>query len=122
LLDMLRFHHFGAARRWTQEYGSPDDPAQFRALHAYSPYHRVRPGSAYPALLLMSGEDDRVDPLHARKFAAAVQAASPGGRPVLLRVQRSGGHGGADVMAQRIAAEVDELSFLMSELGMNPGD
>ena len=77
LLDMLRYHRFLIARLWIPEYGSPDEPAQFAWLRAYSPYHHVRPGTAYPAVLLATAESDtRVDPMHARKMAARLQAAT----------------------------------------------
>jgi prolyl oligopeptidase len=108
LLDMLRYHLVGAGMTWTSEYGSPEREDEFRALRAYSPYHRVVPGVRYPAVLMLSADgDDRVDPMHARKFAAALQAASTGG-PVLLRIERGSGHGGAD----RISATVEELADL----------
>ncbi len=118
LLDMVRYHRFGLGQAWVAEYGSADDPAQLRTLLAYSPYHRVVPGTAYPPLLLLSSDhDDRVDPLHARKFAAAVQAASRGG-PVLLRVERNAGHSGADL--RRAAAEqaADAAAFAFQALGV----
>ncbi|WP_437821055.1 prolyl oligopeptidase family serine peptidase [Sorangium sp. So ce1078] len=106
LIDMVRYPLFGSGKTWIEEYGSADDPDDFRALFAYSPYHRVRKGTAYPSVLLLSVDsDDRVDPMHARKFAAALQNASTGG-PVLLRVQGNAGHGGGD----RVQALVDELA------------
>ncbi len=119
LLDMVRYHRFGAGATWIEEYGSADDPEQFRALHAYSPYHHVRPGTSYPALLLMSADsDDRVDPMHARKFAAAVSAATTGSHPVLLRIERHAGHGGADLIRQQVERWADEYAFLLAELGV----
>ena len=94
LLDMVRYHRFRIARLWIPEYGSPEDPEAFRWLLAYSPYHHVRDGTPYPAVLLTAGESDsRVDPMHARKMAARLQAATSSGRPVLLRVERRAGHG-----------------------------
>ena len=87
LLDMVRYHRFGSGKTWISEYGSADDPAQFRALFAYSPYHHVKPGERYPAVLLLSADsDDRVDPLHARKFAAELQAKSGGGNRLLFDI------------------------------------
>ncbi|WP_437831635.1 prolyl oligopeptidase family serine peptidase [Sorangium sp. So ce1153] len=113
LLDMVRYHLFGSGKTWISEYGSADDPAQFKALHAYSPYHHVRPGTRYPAVLLLSADsDDRVDPMHARKFAAALQAASAGG-PVLLRIERNAGHGGADLIKAAVEKGADQISFAM---------
>jgi len=117
LLDMVRYHLFGSGRTWVPEYGSADDPGQFAAIHAYSPYHRVDPNRRYPALLMLSADsDDRVDPMHARKFTAAVQHAAGG--PALLRVERHAGHGGADLIAQEIESAADTYAFLCDRLGV----
>lgn len=114
LLDMVRYHLFGAGKTWISEYGSADDPEQFKALYAYSPYHHVKPGTKYPAVLLLSADsDDRVDPMHARKFAAALQAASTGG-PVLLRIERNAGHGGADLIKAAVEKGADQYAFLLA--------
>ncbi len=122
LLDMLRYHLFGSGRTWVPEYGSVEDPAQLAALRAYSPYHNVVAGTAYPALLMLSADhDDRVDPLHARKFVAAVQHATGGaGRATLLRIERNAGHGGADQVSKSVEANADLYAFLQAELGMTP--
>ena len=113
LLDMVRYHLFGSGKTWIAEYGSADDPALFPALLAYSPYHHVKKGARYPATLLLSADaDDRVDPLHARKFAAALQWASTGG-PVLLRVERNAGHGGADQVKQAVESLADAYAFAL---------
>ena len=121
LLDMLRYHRFRIARLWIPEYGDPDDPEAFRWLHAYSPYHRVRDGTAYPAVLLTTGESDsRVDPMHARKMAARLQAATSSGRPVLLRVETRAGHGQGKPLAKVVDEWTDVWTFLFSELGMKP--
>lgn len=113
LLDMVRYHLFGSGKTWISEYGSADDPEQFRAIFAYSPYHHVKQDTAYPPLLLLSADsDDRVDPLHARKFAAAVQDASTGG-PVLLRVERQSGHGGADLRKAEVEKGADRYAFAL---------
>src|SRR5437588_5620904 len=94
LLDMLRYHKFLIARLWVPEYGSADDPEQFKWLAAYSPYHRVKDGTSYPAVLLEAAESDsRVDALHARKMAARLQAASASTQPILLRLETKAGHG-----------------------------
>jgi prolyl oligopeptidase len=94
LLDMLRYHRFLIARLWIPEYGTADDPVQFRWLREYSPYHRVRQGAAYPAVLLATAESDtRVDPMHARKMAARLQAATSTEHPILLRLESRAGHG-----------------------------
>jgi prolyl oligopeptidase len=120
LLDMVRYHHFGSGRTWVSEYGSADRKEDFGWLYAYSPYHHVKADTAYPAVLMASADsDDRVDPLHARKMTAALQAASTGG-PVLLRVEAHAGHGGADQVSSAVAAGVDYYSFLFAQLGMHP--
>ncbi len=114
LLDMVRYHLFGSGRTWISEYGSADEPRQFEALRAYSPYHAVKKGVAYPATLLLSADsDDRVDPMHARKFAAALQAATTGG-PVLLRIERNAGHGGADMVKASVESRADEYAFVLA--------
>jgi prolyl oligopeptidase len=119
LLDMVRYHLFGSGRTWVPEYGSAEDPAQFRALHAYSPYHHITRGVAYPAVLFSSADhDDRVDPLHARKMTALLQWASSGDAPVWLRIQANAGHSGADQVKQKIDQNADTYAFLMWQLGM----
>ncbi len=121
LLDMVRYHKFGSGRTWITEYGSAEDPAQFKALHAYSPYHRIEKGTQYPALLMLSADsDDRVDPMHARKFVAAAQYANVSENPILLRIETNAGHGGGDMVKKRVARLTDEYSFLFHELGMDP--
>ena len=120
LLDMLRYEHFLMARYWVPEYGSAQNPDQLPYLMAYSPYHHVVPGTAYPAVLVTAGENDsRVHPMHARKFAAALQAATaspPGEKPVLLRVDRDVGHGPGKPLALRIRDAADELLFMAEQL------
>jgi prolyl oligopeptidase len=123
LIDMLRYHLFGSGRTWIPEYGSAEDERQFRALFAYSPYHHVKAGTAYPAVLMGSSDsDDRVDPLHARKFAAAVQNATVSGNPVMIRIERHAGHGGADQVRQAIDLNADLFAFLFARFGMSPGE
>jgi prolyl oligopeptidase len=118
LLDMVRYHLFGSGKTWIPEYGSAEDARQFQALHAYSPYHRLKPGVAYPSVLLMSADsDDRVDPMHARKFTAALQHATTSGAPVLLRIERHAGHGGADLVKQLVEGGTDAFAFLWHEIG-----
>jgi prolyl oligopeptidase len=118
---MVRYHKFGSGRTWITEYGSAEDPAQFKALHAYSPYHRIEKGTQYPALLMLSADsDDRVDPMHARKFVAAAQYANVSENPILLRIETNAGHGGGDMVKKRVARLTDEYSFLFHELGMDP--
>jgi prolyl oligopeptidase len=119
LLDMLRYHHFLIARLWIPEYGSADDPEQFRWLRAYSPYHHVRSGVAYPAVLLATAESDtRVDPMHARKMAARLQAATSADRPVLLRLEARAGHGAGKPLSKVQQELTDSWTFVFSELGV----
>jgi prolyl oligopeptidase len=118
LLDMVRYHKFGVGSAWITEYGSAEEPEQFKTLYAYSPYHHVRQGTKYPALLMLSSDhDDRVDPMHARKFTAALQWATASGAPVWLRIEQNAGHGGADVIRQQVDAWADRLAFLMQQVG-----
>jgi prolyl oligopeptidase len=117
LLDMLRYHHFLIARLWIPEYGSPDDPEQFRWLRAYSPYHQVRDGVPYPAVLLATAESDtRVDPMHARKMAARLQEASSGRCPVLLRLEARAGHGAGKPLSKVLDELTDTWTFVCREL------
>jgi prolyl oligopeptidase len=119
LVDMVRYHLFGSGKTWIPEYGSAEDPTHFKALHAYSPYHKVKKGVAYPALLVLSTDsDDRVDPNHARKFTAAVQHASSSGAPALLRIEKQAGHSGADMVKQTVESGTDAFAFLAQQLGM----
>jgi prolyl oligopeptidase len=120
LTDMLRYQRFLIARLWIPEYGTADDPRQFKYLHAYSPYHRVAAGTKYPATLITTAESDtRVDPLHARKFAAALQAANGGAHPVLLRVETKAGHGAGKPLVKQVAEATDVWSFLFWQLGVS---
>jgi prolyl oligopeptidase len=119
LLDMLRYHHFLLARLWIPEYGSADDAEQYRWLRAYSPYHHVTPGTAYPAVLLATAESDtRVDPLHARKMAARLQAATASDHPVLLRLEEQAGHGAGKPLTKLVEELTDSWSFVVHELGV----
>ncbi len=116
LLDMLRYHRFLIARLWIPEYGDPDRAEDFGWLHAYSPYHRVVDGTCYPATLLTSAEgDSRVDPLHARKMAARLQAATscPTERPILLRQESRAGHGQGKPVSKQADELADALGFLL---------
>jgi prolyl oligopeptidase len=125
LLDMVRFHLFGGGKTWTPEYGTPEDANDFRALYAYSPYHHVRADVKYPALLMLTADaDDRVEPLHARKFVAALQHAQAGvagARPVLMRIEKNSGHAGSDRPAynkQLVGYWADAFAFLFHELDL----
>jgi prolyl oligopeptidase len=119
LLDMVRYHLVGSGKTWISEYGSAEDPEHFKALHAYSPYHHVKNGVRYPALLLLSPEsDDRVDPMHARKFVAALQARNEGDAPIFLRVEKNAGHGGGDMIKKDVDKVADMYSFLLWRFGL----
>lgn len=119
LLDMIRYHHFRLARLWIPEYGSADDPEQFEWLYAYSPYQRVQEGEEYPAVMFTTGvEDSRVDPLHARKMAARLQAATGSQRPILLRVEMKAGHGAGKPLSKILEESTDKFTFLFWQLGL----
>jgi prolyl oligopeptidase len=123
LLDMLRYQNFQIAKLWIAEYGSADNPEQFKWLYAYSPYHHVKAGVEYPAILFMTADTDtRVDPMHAKKMAALMQAEAANGRsrrrPILLRVDIKAGHGAGKPIAKQIDDLVDIDSFLFWQLGV----
>jgi prolyl oligopeptidase len=121
LLDMVRYHKFLIARLWIPEYGSAEEPDEFRWLYAYSPYHHVKDGTKYPAVLLEAAESDtRVDALHARKMAARLQTASASGadRPVLLRLEPRVGHGAGKPRGKMLDELTDTWSFLFWQLGI----
>jgi prolyl oligopeptidase len=121
LTDMIRYHKFRIAQLWIPEYGSSENADQFKWLYAYSPYHRVKDGVDYPAVLLFTAESDtRVDAMHARKMAARLQAASLNKRPILLRLEMQAGHGAGKPLAKVIAQYTDEMAFLFSQLGLAP--
>lgn len=118
VLDMLRFHKFTAGRFWVDDYGSPDNPEEFQALLAYSPYHNVEDGAQYPATMITTADtDDRVVPGHSFKFAARLQAAQGGEAPVLIRIDTGAGHGAGTATAMRIAEYADNWAFLLEHLG-----
>jgi len=118
LLDMIRYHKFLVARYWVPEYGSSEDPEQFKYLYSYSPYHHVRKGTRYPAVLFMTGDSDtRVDPLHARKMTALLQwATASAERPVLLHYDSNSGHSGGLPLNQQIQDMTDVITFLLCQL------
>lgn len=119
VFDMLRYHRFTIGRAWMPEYGSADRPDEFRVLYAYSPLHRLRAGTAYPATLITTADhDDRVVPGHSFKFAAALQAAQGGAAPVLLRVETRAGHGAGKATAKVLDEQADRWAFLVHVLGM----
>ena len=119
-MDMLRFQKFTEGRTWVDDYGSSDDPRQFRALLKYSPYHNVRPGTCYPPTLITTADtDDRVVPGHSFKFAAALQAVQACDNPVLIRIDTRAGHGGGKPTGKRIEEATDLWAFLVKSLKMN---
>jgi prolyl oligopeptidase len=119
VMDMLRFHQFTAGRFWTDDYGSADDPEEFKALHAYSPYHNLRAGTRFPATLVTTADtDDRVVPGHSFKFAAALQEAHAGDAPVMIRIETRAGHGAGKPTSKRIEEAADIFAFLVDNLGM----
>jgi prolyl oligopeptidase len=121
VMDMLRFHKFSIGWGWTSDYGSPDDPDQFRTLRAYSPLHNIRSDTAYPPTLVTTGDhDDRVVPGHSLKFAAALQAAQAGEAPILVRIDTDAGHGVGKPVGKLIDERADVLAFL--ELALGPRD
>jgi prolyl oligopeptidase len=121
LLDMLRYQKFEQGAHWTTEYGSSDNEEQFPYLLKYSPYQNVKPGTKYPAVLFWTGSSDtRVDPLHARKMTALLQADSKSGRPVLLHYSLSGGHSVGVGVEQKIQDSTDQITFLWTETGQAP--
>lgn len=117
LLDMTRFNRFTSGAAWTREYGSPDNPADLRALLAYSPLQRVKSGTTYPATLVTVGDHDEVfTPIHSYKFAAALQASQAGQGPVLLRTLPNTGFGSATPLLKELAIDGDRLTFLLGAL------
>lgn len=119
VMDMLRFHKFTAGRYWTDDYGSADNPQEFEALYAYSPYHNVVKGTHYPAVLVTTADtDDRVVPSHSFKYAAAIQYAQGGNAPVLIRIEMRAGHGAGVPTEKAIQSYADQWSFLLDNLNM----
>jgi prolyl oligopeptidase len=118
VMDMLRFERFTIGWGWTSDYGSVDDPEQFRTLLAYSPLHNIRRGVGYPATLVTTGDhDDRVVPGHSFKFAAALQAAQAGEAPIVIRIDTDAGHGVGKPVSKLIDERADVLAFLELALG-----
>jgi prolyl oligopeptidase len=117
LLDMLRYHLFDNSHVWRDEFGTAEDPDDFAALASYSPYHQIRPGVAYPATLIVSGDaDGNCNPLHARKMTARLQAANSSGQPILLDYAHFRGHSPVLPLSDRVEALTDRLAFLMDQL------
>jgi len=119
MLDMLRYHLFDGAHVWREEFGTAEDPEDFQALAAYSPYHQVRDGVKYPAVLMVSGDADRnCNPLHARKMIARLQAANRSEHPILLDYSPFRGHSPVLPLSQRTQALTDRMAFLCDQLGL----
>jgi prolyl oligopeptidase len=123
LLDMLHYQDFQIAKLWIPEYGTAENPEQFKWLYAYSPYHHVKTGEEYPAILFMTADTDtRVDPMHAKKMTALMQAAAQNGsshaRPILLRIESKAGHGAGKPVTKQIEEFTDMYSFLFWQLGV----
>jgi prolyl oligopeptidase len=119
VLDLLRFHLFTIGAAWISDYGNPDNPEQFAQALAYSPLHNVRPGTSYPATLVLTGDhDDRVVPLHSHKFTATLQHAQAGEQPILTRIEVSTGHGLGKPTALVAAEWADLLAFAAHHTGL----
>src|SRR5688572_2080420 len=119
VMDMVRFPKFTIGWAWTSDYGSPDNPEEFKALYAYSPLHNIKPGTKYPATLVTTSDhDDRVFPAHSFKYAAALQEAQAGNAPVLIRIETKAGHGAGKPVSKVIEEQVDIYGFLMKNLGV----
>ncbi|MDM9585798.1 prolyl oligopeptidase family serine peptidase [Nostoc sp. GT001] len=117
VMDMLRFHKFTIGWAWTSEYGSADNPEEFSVLYAYSPLHKIKPNTAYPATLITTADhDDRVVPAHSFKFAAALQEAHTGEAPTLIRIETKAGHGAGKPTAKIIEEAADKWAFLVRVL------
>jgi prolyl oligopeptidase len=120
VMDMLRFHKFTIGWAWTSDYGSSDNPEEFKALYAYSPLHNLKPGTKYPpTLIATSDHDDRVVPGHSFKFAATMQADQAGPAPVLIRIETKAGHGAGKSITKLIDETADTWSFVAHNLEMN---
>ncbi len=120
VMDMLRFHKFTIGWNWIADYGSSDHAAEFKALHAYSPLHNIKPGGTYPATLVTTADhDDRVVPAHSFKYAATLQKSASPDRPVLIRIDTKSGHGASNVTKQ-IEATADIYAFIMHNMGITP--
>ena len=118
LLDMLRYQNFQIAKLWIPEYGSSENPEQFDWLYGYSPYHQVKNGTVYPAVLFMTADfDTRVDPMHAKKMTARLQEANVGPNPILLRIETKAGHGAGKPISKLVEEWIDIYSFLFWQVG-----
>lgn len=119
VMDMLRFHKFTIGHNWVADYGSSDNPDEYKALRAYSPLHNLKAGVKYPATLITTADhDDRVVPAHSFKYAATLQAMHGGEAPVLIRIDTKSGHGASNTK-KAIETTADIYSFILYNLGVN---
>ncbi len=120
VIDMLRYHKFTVGRYWVSDYGNAEaNPDHFQFLYAYSPLHNVKEGIDYPATLILAADtDDRVVPAHAKKFAATLQTANEGEKPILLRIEMKAGHGLGKPTTKLIEERSDVLAFLFERFGI----
>lgn len=117
VIDMMRFHVLDGGRYWIYDYGDPDIAEDAKFMLSYSPYHTMVPGTLFPATLVLTADkDDRVSPMHAYKQVARMRETNAGGRPILLRVERKAGHGGASAVSSIVQMQADTIAFLLSEL------
>lgn len=117
VMDMLRFHKFTIGWAWTSEYGSPDNPDEFKTMYAYSPLHNIKKGTKYPAVLITTADhDDRVVPAHSFKYAATLQEAQAGTAPILIRIETRAGHGAGKPTSKQIDEQADIYAFLIKNL------
>jgi prolyl oligopeptidase len=122
VLDMLRFHKFTIGWAWTSDYGSSENPDEFKALVKYSPLHNLKAGTCYPATMVTTADhDDRVVPAHSFKYAAAAQAAQAGAAPIIIRIDTKAGHGAGKPTTKQIEEVADRWGFLARELKMGDG-
>jgi prolyl oligopeptidase len=120
VMDMLRFHKFTIGWAWKSDYGSSENPEEFRSLYQYSPLHNLKPGTRYPATMITTADhDDRVVPAHSFKFAARLQECQPkDGPPVLIRIETSAGHGAGTALSKTMDQTADQLAFLIKIFGL----
>ncbi|HBE81468.1 MAG TPA: S9 family peptidase, partial [Blastocatellia bacterium] len=119
VMDMVRFTEFTVGAAWKSDYGDPKDPKEFAALYAYSPLHNIKKGTKYPATMVTTADtDDRVFPAHSFKYAAALQDAQAGDKPILIRIETKAGHGAGKPTSKQIEEQADIYGFLVKSLGI----
>jgi prolyl oligopeptidase len=119
LLDMVRYHKFLVGSTWVAEYGSAENPEQFKFIYEYSPYHHVKKGEKYPSVMFITGDaDTRVDPLHARKMTALMQASTGSDYPVILRYHTKSGHSGGEPVAEQVKNSAEMYAYILWQLGV----